>query len=74
MEDPVWSVLILLSCGLAFTLYCIYYILRLAHKEVKNGEMDLQGGGNPVQTRGQLKKEVKNETSKSDTINHKSKH
>jgi hypothetical protein len=50
MEDPVWSVLILLSCGLAFTLYCIYYILRLAHKEVKN------------------------ETSKSDTINHKSKH
>ena len=45
MEDPVWSVLILLSCGLAFTLYCIYYILRLAHKEVKNGEMDLQGGG-----------------------------
>jgi hypothetical protein len=50
MEDPVWSVLILLSCGLTFTAYIIYYILKLAHEEMND------------------------ETFKSDTINHKSKH
>jgi len=34
-NDPVWSVIILLGCGLAFTLYCVIYILRLAFKELQ---------------------------------------
>ena len=33
-----WGVFIILSCGLAFTAYIIYYILRLAHEEMKNEE------------------------------------
>jgi hypothetical protein len=49
MDFP-WGVVIILSCGLIFTLYCIYYILNLAHKEMND------------------------ETFKSDTITHKSKH
>jgi len=49
-NDPVWSVIILLCCGLAFTAYCVYYILKLAYEEMKD------------------------ETSESDTITHKSKH
>jgi hypothetical protein len=36
MSEFPWGVLIILSCGLCFTLYCIYYILRLAHKEMKD--------------------------------------
>jgi hypothetical protein len=35
LNDPVWSVIILLGCGLAFTLYCVIYILRLAFKELQ---------------------------------------
>jgi hypothetical protein len=31
-----WGVVIILSCGLAFTAYCIYYILNLAHKEMND--------------------------------------
>jgi hypothetical protein len=50
MDQFPWGVVAILSCGLAFTAYIIYYILRLAHEEMKD------------------------ETSKSDTINHKSKH
>jgi len=34
-QEPVWSVIILLCCGLAFTLYCVIYILRLAFKEMQ---------------------------------------
>jgi hypothetical protein len=50
MDQFPWGVVIILSCGLAFTAYVIYYILKLAHEEMKD------------------------ETSESDSINHKSKH
>jgi len=33
-----WGVIIILGSGLIFTLYVIYYILRLAHEEMKNEE------------------------------------
>ena len=33
-----WGVFIILSCGLAFTAYIIYYILRLAFEEMKDEE------------------------------------
>jgi hypothetical protein len=36
MDQFPWGVVIILSCGLAFTAYYIYYILRLAHMEVQN--------------------------------------
>ena len=35
LGDPTWSVIILLCCGLAFTLYCVIYILRLSYKELE---------------------------------------
>jgi hypothetical protein len=50
MDQFPWGVVIILSSGLAFTAYIIYYILKLANEEMKN------------------------ETSESDSINHKSKH
>jgi hypothetical protein len=50
MEQFPWGVVIILSCGLIFTAYVIYYILKLAHEEMKN------------------------ETSESNSINHKSGH
>lgn len=37
MELP-WGVITILGCGLIFTLYVIYYILKLAHEEMKNEE------------------------------------
>ena len=37
MELP-WGVISILGCGLIFTLYVIYYILKLAHEEMKNEE------------------------------------
>ena len=44
VNDPVWSVIILLCCGLAFTLYCVVYILRLSFKELEeNGQVREQG-------------------------------
>ena len=44
INDPVWSVIILLCCGLAFTLYCVVYILRLSFKELEeNGQVRKQG-------------------------------
>jgi hypothetical protein len=44
INDPVWSVIILLSCGLAFTLYCVIYILRLSFKELEeDGQVREQG-------------------------------
>jgi hypothetical protein len=36
LNDPTWSVIILLLCGLAFTAYCVIYILRLAYKELED--------------------------------------
>jgi len=43
-QEPVWSVIILLCCGLSFTLYCIIYILRLSFKELKeDGQVREQG-------------------------------
>lgn len=38
MEELPWGVLIILGCGLSFTLYCVFYILRLAHEEMKDEE------------------------------------
>ena len=44
LEAPVWSVIILLCCGLAFTLYCVIYILLLSFKELKeDGQVREQG-------------------------------
>ena len=40
VNDPVWSVIILLICGLVFTLYCVVYILKLSFKELENGSHD----------------------------------
>ena len=40
INDPVWSVIILLCCGLAFTAYCVVYILRLSFKELEDGSDD----------------------------------
>jgi len=37
-EDFPWSVIIILGCGLTFTAYVIYYILRMAHLEMQNEE------------------------------------
>jgi len=36
INDPVWSVIILLCCGLAFTAYCVFYILRLSYQELND--------------------------------------
>jgi hypothetical protein len=38
MDKFPWGVVILLSCGLSFTAYIIYYILRLANEEMKDEE------------------------------------
>jgi hypothetical protein len=37
MELP-WGVITILGCGLIFTAYVIYYILKLAHEEMKDEE------------------------------------
>ena len=37
MDFP-WGVVIILGCGLIFTAYVIYYILKLAHEEMKHEE------------------------------------
>jgi len=37
MDFP-WGVVTILGCGLIFTAYVIYYILKLAHEEMKNEE------------------------------------
>jgi hypothetical protein len=41
--DPVWSVIFLLCCGLAFTLYCVIYILIMANKEMQDVQESKQG-------------------------------
>jgi hypothetical protein len=38
MNEFPWGVLIILSCGLTFVIYVIYYILRLAYLEMKDEE------------------------------------
>lgn len=38
MNEFPWGVLIILSCGLAFTAYVIYYILKLAAEEMKDDQ------------------------------------
>ena len=44
VNDPVWSVIILLCCGLVFTGYCVIYILRLSYKELEeDGQVRKQG-------------------------------
>jgi hypothetical protein len=40
MSEFPWGVAILLFFGLSFTLYIIYYILKSAHEEMKDGKMD----------------------------------
>ena len=50
INDPVWSVIILLCCGLAFTLYCVIYILRLSFKELEeDGQVREQGQEGSIQ-------------------------
>jgi hypothetical protein len=51
--EVVWSVILLLCCGLAFTLYCVIYILRLAYKEMQDGKVSEQGqeGHNEAESR-----------------------
>jgi len=44
INDPVWSVIILLCCGLAFTLYCVIYILRLSFKELNEDVQESEQG------------------------------
>lgn len=39
MSEFPWGVFIILSCGLAFTAWTIYYILRLAHLEMQDEKM-----------------------------------
>ena len=38
MTDFPWGVFIILGAGLLFTAYVIYYILKLAHSEMKDEE------------------------------------
>jgi hypothetical protein len=50
LTDPVWSVIILLCCGLAFTVYCVVYILRLSFKELEDdGQVREQGQEGSIQ-------------------------
>jgi len=43
-QEPVWSVIILLCCGLAFTAYCVIYILRLSFKELNEDVQESEQG------------------------------
>jgi hypothetical protein len=45
MEFP-WGVVMILGCGLIFTAYVIYYILKLAHEEMKDEEPSNHSVGN----------------------------
>ena len=48
--EVVWSVIILLCCGLAFTLYCVAYILNMALKEMQeDGQVREQGQEGSIQ-------------------------
>jgi len=49
-NSVTWSVIILLVCGLAFTLYCVAYILRLSFKELQDdGQVRKQGQEGSIQ-------------------------
>ena len=39
-QDFPWGVIAILVPGLIFVLYIIYYILRMANEEMKDGEVD----------------------------------
>jgi len=39
-SEVVWSVIILLGCGLFFTAFCVAYILRMAYMEMHDGSDD----------------------------------
>ena len=41
--EIVWGVIIILCCGLAFTAYCVAYILNMAFKEMQDVEGKEQG-------------------------------
>ena len=49
-NEVVWSVIILLCCGLGFTGYCVAYILIMASKEMQDGQVREQGQERSVQT------------------------
>jgi hypothetical protein len=38
MNELPWGVITILGAGLLFTIYCIYYILRLAYLETKDDQ------------------------------------
>jgi hypothetical protein len=44
MDIFPWGVSIILGSGLTFTAYVIYYILKLAHSEMKNEK----SGSDPI--------------------------
>ena len=44
VNDVTWSVIILLGCGLVFTLYCVIYILRLSFKELEEDVQESKQG------------------------------
>ena len=44
VNNPVWSVIILLGCGLIFTAYCVIYILRLSFKELEEDVQESKQG------------------------------
>ena len=40
INDPVWSVIVLLGCGLVFAMYCVAYILRMSFSEMSDERPD----------------------------------
>lgn len=40
MGEFNWGVFIILSCGLVFTAWIIYYILKLAYEEMKDETLE----------------------------------
>jgi hypothetical protein len=45
MNNFPWGVVIILGSGLIFTMWCIYYILRMAYLETKD-EHNITEGSN----------------------------
>jgi len=46
MNNFPWGVIIILGSGLIFTVWCIYYILRLAYLETKDETISTNSFGN----------------------------
>jgi hypothetical protein len=44
-HEPVWSVIILLLCGMGFAAYCVIYILLLAFNEMREENENEDDGG-----------------------------